>query len=189
MRGMMKNRWMDDDFEDVSILIRKEEEEALGFFRTRKFRDKVKEGLKKEAPQGIPPVPFRRTAVPVLVVALVVIMAVIFLFVLNRPGTGRRPEFSALASALGRLPGFSRPPGWEWTMDPGRTGTSWLAESVRRILVLAEETKRKEDRTAPIPAETGRIPRLSIDRKMEILFKEKAIERALLLFKGDSKEV
>jgi hypothetical protein len=185
----MKNKRTDHDFEDISFLIRKEEEDALGFFRTRNFRDRVKKGLKKEARRGIRAVPFRRTAVPVLGVALVVIMAVIFLFVLNRPGTGRRPEFSALASALGRLPGFSHPPGWDWRTPPGRTGISPPAESVRRILIIAEETKRMEERAVPIPAETVRIPRLSLDRKMEILFKEKAIERVLLSFKADSKEV
>lgn len=185
----MKNKWTDRDFEDISALIRKEEEDALGFFRTRKFRERVERGFKKDARRGSPAVPFRRTAVPVLGVALIVIMAGIFVFVLNRPGTGRRPEFGALAAALGRLPGFSHPPGWDWTTHPGRTGTSPLAESVRRILIIAEETKRMEERAVPIPAETVRIPRLSLDQKMEILFKERAIERALLLFKGNSKEV
>jgi hypothetical protein len=56
-------------------------------------------------------------------------------------------------------------------------------------LVKADQVKRKEEESISVPAGKGKVPRLSLDQKMEILFQEKAIERALLLFRDDSKEV
>ncbi|MFZ2054726.1 MAG: hypothetical protein WAU81_11065 [Candidatus Aminicenantales bacterium] len=185
----MKNDLTDHDFGDISALIRQEEEDGLAFFRTRNFRDRVETHLKGEAGGKKPPILSQVRAVPVLATVLVLIMAGIFFSILKRPGAGPPPEFKALASALGQLPGFSYRPRENATAPLGQTETSRLAESVRRVLVSAEKIKRREEQGISIPAGPVKVPRLSLDQKMEILFKERAIERALLLFKYDSKEV
>ena len=184
----MKNDLINPGFEEISVLIRQEEEDALAFFRTRNFKDRLETRLQETASDKKQAVLIRRMAVPVLAAVVVLIMVGILFFILKRPGAGPPPEFKALASALRQLPGFSHPPGWEWTAAPGQTGTSRLAESVRLVLVSAEKIKRKGEQGISIPAGTGKVPRLSLDQKMELLFKERVIERALLLFKDDSKE-
>jgi len=185
----MKNKPTDYDFEDISGLIRKEEEDALAFFRMRNFQNRLETRLKEQAGGKKPPVFFRRRAVPFLATVLVLIMAGVFIFILEHPGAGPPSEFEALASALGQLPGFSHPPGREWAVPTGQTGTSRLADSIRQALVTAEQIKKEGEQRISIPAGTGKVPRLSPDQRMEILFKERAIERALLLIKDDSKEV
>ncbi|MDH4271824.1 MAG: hypothetical protein OEW18_07590 [Candidatus Aminicenantes bacterium] len=185
----MNNDIKDHDLETISALIRQEEEDALTFFRSRNFRDGIERRLKEGTGGKKPTALSQIRSVPVLTGVLVVVIAAILLLILKGPGTAPAPEFKALASALGRLPGFSPHPGREWTVPQGQPGTSRLAESIRQTLITAEQTKREEERAISIPAGTSRVPRLSLDQKMEILFKEKAIEHALLLFKGDSKEV
>jgi hypothetical protein len=189
MRDTMKNEQTNHDFENISALIRKEEEEALAFFRMRDFRKRVETRLEEEASGKRPSILSRKRAVPVAATVLVAIMAGIFFLLLEHPGAGPPPEFRALASALGRLPGFSHPPELKWTMPREKTGTSRLAKSVRLVLVSTEKIKRDAEREVSVPAGPVKVPHLSLDQKMEILFKERAIERALLLFKGDSKEV
>jgi hypothetical protein len=185
----MKNKQTDPEWEGISELIKHEEEDALTFFRTRNFRDRVEARLKDTAGVRKPAPLFQRRAAPFLAAALILIAAGAYLFVLKGPASGPAPEFSDLAAGLSQLPGLSHPSGKGWRALPGRTGASRLAESVRLVLVSAEKTKTEEEQEISIPAGTGKVPRLSLDQKMEILFKERAIERALLLFKGDSKEV
>jgi hypothetical protein len=185
----MENKPTDHDFEDISGLIRKEEEDALAFFRAKNFRDRVEIRVKEEAGGEKPPLLFRRKAVPFLAAALVLIMAGALIFILKRSGAGPPSEFEALASALGRLPGFSHPLERGWAVSTGQTGTSRLADSIRRALATGEQIKKEEEQRISIPAGTGKVPRLSLDQKMEILFQEKAIERALQLFRNGSKEV
>ncbi len=183
----MKTDLTDHDFEEISALIREEEEDALAFFRARNFRDRVENRLRMAAgKESI--IHSQRRALPVFATALVLIIAGLLILILNRNRTGPPPEFGTLASALSQLPGFSHLPGREWTPPPDQTGTSRLAESVQQALVIAEHAKREMERLIIIPVGTGKTPHLSLDQKLEILFKERAIERALLLFKDDSKE-
>jgi hypothetical protein len=119
----------------------------------------------------------------------VAIAAGTYFLLTKRPAPEPAPEFRALASALSQLPGFSHPSGRVWTGQAGQTGTSRLAESVRLVLVSAEQAKKEEEKRVSIPEGTGKAPRLSPDQRMEILFKDRAIERALELIKKDSKEV
>ena len=184
----MNNDLLNPGFEEISALIKQEEEDALAFFRTRNFKDRLEIRLQETGGRK-PPVLFRRMAVPVLTAVLVLVIAGIFFFILKRPGAVPPSESTALATALRQLPGFSHPPAWEWTVAPGQTGTSRLAESVRLVLVAAEQMKKEKEQRVSIPARAGKVPRLSPDQKMEILFKERVIERVLLLFRDDSKEV
>lgn len=185
----MKDELADHDFEGVSALIKEEEEDALAFFRTRNFKHRLEMRLQETAGGKKQAILIQQMAVPVLAAVLVLIVAGIFLFVLKHPEAGPPREFKALASALAQLPGFSHSPGLEWTAAPEKGGTFLLAESVRQVLVKVDQVKRKEEESISVPAGRGKVPRLSLDQKMEILFQEKAIERALLLFRDDSKEV
>ncbi len=185
----MKTDLTDHDFKEISALIREEEENALASFRMRNFLDRAAIRLREDAAGEKLPVFSRRRVVPGLAAILVLAVAGAFLFIMKRPAPGPPPEFRALASALGQLPGFSHPPRREWTGPSGQARASRLAESVWLVLVSAEKTKRQAEQGIPIPAGPTKVPRLSLDQKMEILFKEKTIERALLVFKKDSKEI
>jgi hypothetical protein len=186
----MKNRNKDQGPETIAALIRQEEEAALAFFRSRNFREGIERRLKEGAEDKKP---VRRSLirlVPVLTGVLLISIAGILLLIHRAPGSAPPPpEFKALASALGRLPGLSNLPGREWTESQEQTGTSRLADSVRRALAAGERTKREEEQKISIPSGSGKVPRLTPDQRMEILFKERAIERALLLYKDGSKEV
>jgi hypothetical protein len=185
----MKDELKDHDFEGVSTLIREEEENALAFFRSRDFKSRLERRLQETASYKKRAVLSRRLAAPALIAALVLAIAGISLFILRRPQAGPSPEFKALSFALARLPGFSPHPEPEWPAFPEKTGTSRLAESVEQTLVRADEIKRKVEESLSVPTEKGKVPRLSLEQKMEILFQEKVIERTLRLFNNDSKEV
>jgi hypothetical protein len=182
----MKNKKpTDDDFEGISALVRKEEEDALAFFRTRNFRGRVMTSLETDKKQADLS---RRMAFPALTAVLILIVAGVVALVLNRPGRGPAPEFRSLATALAQLPGFSPSQERERGTPSGQAGISRLAESVGQVLTSAEKIKGQEEQEISIPAGPLRVPRLSLDQKMEILFKEKTIERVLLMFKDNSKE-
>ncbi len=185
----MKNKLTDRNFEDISALIREEEEEGLAVFRTRDFRGTLESRL-EEAANGRWAHPYRRTwAMPALAGILIFIVAGIVFLILRQPEPVPPPELKALAHALGQLPGFSHTPRREWTGPSGRAETSGLAASVQQVLISAGQVKRGEEQRLRTTDGAGKIPRLSIDQKMEILFKERAIERALLLHKINSREV
>ena len=186
----MKNGNKDQGPETIAALIRQEEEAALAFFRSRNFREGIEGRLKEGAEDKKTGRRPRTWLVPVLTGVLLVSIAGILLLVYKVPGSAPPPpEFEALASALGRLPGLSNIPAREWPESQGQTGTSRLADSVRRALAAGEKTKREEEQKISIPSGSGKVPRLTPDQRMEILFKERAIERALLLYKDGSKEV
>lgn len=55
-------------------------------------------------------------------------------------------------------------------------------------LASVERRKEEEDRETPLRADRPRVPVLNLKQKMEILYKDKVIERALVLLIGKSKE-
>lgn len=185
----MKDELAEQDFEGVSALIKKEEEEALALFRAGDFRHRLETRLRESARDERRADLARRMALPAAAAALALIAVGIFFFALKRPGAGPPPEFRALASALAQLPGFSPSLELEGTISAEKTGTSRLAESVGQALARAAQTKEKVEENISVPAEKSRVPRLSLEQKMEILFQERAIERALLLIRNESKEV
>lgn len=185
----MKNRLKDRDFEDISTLIREEEEKALAIFRTRNFRANLESRLKEAAAGKKAYLHLRTRALPAVAGILVFIVAGIVFLVLRQPASGPRPELQTFTSTLGQLPGFSHTPWREWIAPAGQTETSRLAVFVHQVLISAGQIKQGEERRISATGGTGKIPRLSIDQKMEILFKERAIERALLILKIDSREV
>jgi hypothetical protein len=56
-------------------------------------------------------------------------------------------------------------------------------------LALAERWKKEEERETPLRLDGLRVPSLSLKKKMEILYKDKVIERVLVVLIGKSKEV
>jgi hypothetical protein len=185
----MKRNLIDPDFERVSALIKKEEEDALAFFRARDFQQGVERRLRAAAAREARTWPLRKRTGPVLAAVLVAALAGATFFLLRRPAARPAPEFKTLASALAQLPGLSPSPGRELPAPAEKAGSFRLAESVGQALVRAGQSKREEGQSFSVPMEKGEVPHLSLDEKMEILFQEKVIERALLLISTDSKEV
>jgi len=55
--------------------------------------------------------------------------------------------------------------------------------------LIQERRKKEEEHETPLRPDGLRVPILSLKKKMEILYKDKVIERALVLLIGKSKEV
>lgn len=187
----MKKKSADHEFEEISSLIRDEEKAALNDFRSRDFRGSVMRKW-REVRQDVTPRPkLRRMAVWASAAALPVVAVAVFFLVRQASVPELQPDFRALASVLGALPGgvsLSREepvgPG-----DPGPLDASSLAQSVRSALAVAETTMRLEEVRASSPEPAAAVTRLSLYKKMEILYKDRVIERALLALKDPSKEV
>lgn len=178
------------EFEEIAALVREEKDAALAAFRRGDFQSRVMgrwpNGGRRTAGPKI------RSAVVVAAAVAVLVMAAAFFFLVRQTAVpGRRPGFQMLASALSALPGgatLSR----EETMIPAvpdLPGSSALAEFLRSVLAAAQGTARETG--APGSQSGGAAPagRTTLYRKMEILFKDRVIERTLLSLKDPSKEV
>lgn len=187
----MENKAANREFEEISAVIRSEEEAALAVFRSRNFRDRVMTEWRETRKGGLPAPKFRRIAVWASASALLVVVAAAVLLVLRTPAPEQRPDFHALASVIGWLPGGASLSRDEPIGPPasGRLEISSLAEFIRSGLAVVETIKREEEERASPSGEPAGVSRLSLYQKMEILFKDKVIERALLLLKDPSKEV
>jgi len=185
----MSHKPLDPDFQEISALLKKEEDEALAFFRKRNFRARLEVGLQETAAVKWPAAFFRRFAGPVLTTVLVLVLAGTVILVRKHRAPGPAPGFETLASALSPLPGFTPSLAKESAAMTGPAGTFELADLIGQALASAEKIKMEEEKRISVPTGTGKVPRLSPGRRMEILFKEKVIERALRLATDDSKEV
>jgi hypothetical protein len=188
----MDRRTPERELDEISALVREEKNAALAAFRSRDFRSLVMRRWR----EGAGPSPGRRPNVrPAMVAAaaagLLIVAAALFFLVRQAPGPGRRPAFQTLASVLGSLPGgvtLSR----EETAAPAASGLSdpsALAVSVRSALGAGQRTGETDRALEDPPGRALPTTPTSLYRKMEILFKDRVIERTLLSLKDPSKEV
>ena len=179
------------EVERISTLIRDEKEAALAAFRDRDFPGRVMKEW-RAARREAPPAPQVRP-VFVAAVALVLLVAAVsaLLLVLRAPAPRGRPGGGVLASVLGALPGGAtvaraEPAG---RAEAGAQGSGGLTGSVLAAVTAEERTGREGgESVSPVPPPAA-APRLSLRRKMKILFGDRVIERALILLKETSKEV
>jgi hypothetical protein len=179
-----------DDLEDLRRLVSAEKEEALTRFREGDFEAKLRARIAAAdraagwAPKGLRRL--RPLAVPSLIAALVLLLAVGAFLVFRRGQQGAGGETAIFVKAVGMFPGLEGLAAGPAGAAPG--GGPASADPFARVLAQAyHERRAEEDRTAP--AAGPAVPHFSLKKKMEILFKDRALERVLLSIHEKSKEV
>lgn len=178
----------DRAFEDIAGLIREDRERALERFRKGDFDRRLRARIASVSDEERRPL-VRRLLVPVSVVLLFVVAAGTLLLLTRRPTTAPPGGPGRMMTVLERLPAISELALPREAIPSATMPTSSTARAVRAVLVLAIREKEAEERMVEIPAGRPKGPRLSLEKKMEILFKDRAIERVLLSISKKSEEV
>lgn len=179
----------DPEFEEITRLIQDDEQTALEFFHRRDFRRKVKARIgelpDKRRHRFVP----QRLSVPVGAAVLLLIAAWAVLFHRHTPVPNVGRESMSFVAGLEGLPGLAELALRKGRPRPGDGEIQGVPRSIRDGLALAQQ--RRVDEKVNGPAQPGilKVPRLSLERKMTILFKDRAIERVLVLIRKKSEEV
>jgi hypothetical protein len=184
----MGEKWDDREFKDIAWLIREDEDRALEIFRQRNFDQTIRTQVaavsdRKHSFSGL------SMAVPVSVAVLLLIALGTVLLVTWRPSPGPRSGPGPIALILKDLPGVSDFVMPRETLPAGAAETFGPARTVRIVLAMATRQKMEEERRAAAPTGNLKVPRLSLEKKMQILFKERPIERVLVSILKKSEEV
>lgn len=178
----------DQDFEDIAQLIREDEEQALRIFRQRNFDKKIRAriaGASKRNRSFFG----QWTVVSASVAGLLLIaLGSIFLFT-RRSSSGSQGGPAPMAVVLKDLPGISDLITPRGTISAEAIDAFGPARTFRVILAMVTQRIRDEERKATVPTGHVSVPRLSLEKKMEILFKDRAIERVLVRMIKKSEEV
>ncbi len=177
-----------DDFEDVRRLISAEEKEALESFRAGDFEKRLRARIAAAREEKRPLRLFGKPALPVsaAATAFVLVAAAAAFLLFYRTGRVGRGEGLRLASAVGMLPGLAGAQGDSSVRVPATAPVSagWVGDVLRR----AYAQKREVESRAALPPASLSPPRLSLEKKMEILFKDRVLERVLVSIREKSKE-
>lgn len=184
----MGERQDDRAFEDIAGLIREDKERALGRFRKGDFDRKLRARI--AAVSNGERRPFvRRLLVPVSVVLILMVAVGALLLLSRRRTTAPLSGPDRMMTILGGLPGISELAAPKEATPPAAMPTSGTARAVRTVLTLAIEQKEAEEKKSVVPTGPIKVPRLSLEKKMEILFKDRVIERVLVSILRKSEEV
>jgi hypothetical protein len=184
----MGEKWDDHEFGDIARLIHEDEDRALEIFRQRNFDQKIRT-LVAAVPDRKHRFSVLSVAVPVSVAVLLLIALGTVLVVTRWSSPGPRSGSGPIAVILKDLPGVSNFVMPRETLPAGAAETSGPARTVRIVLAMATRQKMEEERRAAAPTGNLKVPRLSLEKKMEILFKERPIERVLVSILKKSEEV
>jgi len=181
-----------DGMEDIRRLVSAETDEALRRFRAGNFEAKLRarfappDRAAGEAPKRF--FRLRPLAVSADAAAHVLLLAGGAFLVLRHGRKGGGDDAAVFVKGLGRLPGLeSVVAGPAGVPDHRRTVTASSGPMARVLGQAYEEKKAEEDRS--VPAAAPAAPRLSLKKKLEILFKDRTLERVLLSIHEKSKEV
>jgi hypothetical protein len=179
----------DPEFEAIARLIQEEEKAALEEFRRRDFRRRVKARIGEVAEKAQPRFFSWKLAIPAGAAALVLIAAGVVLFNRRPPVLDVGEEPGSFLAGLRGLPGLAELATGQGI--PGSGGEEIVAPPrwIRDVLVQAQQDQAIKREKAVLRPGLLKVPRLSMERKMTILFKEKAIERVLILVRKKSEEV
>ena len=169
----------------VRSLIRRETEDGLRRFRSGDFETRLKSGLQAFPERRRRLMSLTRPSwAPALglTFAAVVIGAAVLWFIRTSPSPS-----AGLSPALYGLPGFR-------TLDmvsPPDTGADEIPAPAESVFsrALAAAAAASENGVPEMPSPRNIVPRYDLEQKMEILFGERTIERALELFRYKFKEV
>lgn len=180
----------DPESREIARLILEEEKTALDEFRRRDFGRRMRARIGQITAETRRPLLARRWAVSVGVG--IVLLAAAWAFLLMRPsprpaaGGGPGSFLAGLRSLPGLMERASR------TDRPESRGleTPGLRDPLGDALVRARQrTAEKDVASGPPRPGIRKVPRLSLEQKMKILFKDKVIERVLVVLQKKSEEV
>jgi len=182
------NKKIDDgNLEEIGRLIQNDVDEALRVFRSRDFGKRLRARIAADERPAKAKSFLRKVAVPAAAAALLTVSAALFLLNVPRPPAPDPVHPRLFAAVLRQLPSFSRPPAESLSGPAGEAGMSGAGSRFQSALASAERRK-EEARETPLRADRPRVPVLSLKKKMEILYRDRVIERALVLMLGKSKE-
>jgi len=176
--------------EKVRLIIQRETEDGLRRFRAGNFDSRLQAAgrIRPERTKFAPGL-FRRVWIPVfsLAVGVIVIISAV-LWVGRAKSQFPAANLVTIDAALDALPGFrtlsisrQTEPAANEDISPATAAMSAALASATRSAATWEETSA--------PPAGKLVPRYSLEQKMKILFGDKTIEQALLLFKDKFKEV
>jgi hypothetical protein len=175
------------EFQEIAGLIREEKEQALQTFRRGDFEQKVRKQL-ATVPMGKHKLFEHSMIVPASVAALIVVAGGLTLLFLRRPAAVSQTGPGRMAAILSEWPGISELTLSSEGVPAETTRLSAMAQAVQKVLMLAAKEKEGEEQKSLVPNVLPKVPHLSLEKKMEILLKEKAVERVLVSILEKNKE-
>jgi hypothetical protein len=175
--------------ERVRLLIDREMREGLPRVRSREFESRLAARLTERKEQPLAAIGRRRLWKPTLAVAGAAALVLVAVLWISRtqPGTvGSAAD--AFAVTLGRTPGVQNLEISVRPIPPAGEAPSESAILVCRALASASQSAASGPRTQA-PSLENLKPRYGLRQKMEILFGQRMIERALLTYKDKFREV
>jgi hypothetical protein len=177
----------DRDLEEIDRLIGNEVDGALKHFRAGDFEGKVRRRIAAgERPGGRPFLV--KIAVPAAAALLLAAAAALVFFATLRSPAPAPVDAGLFADVLGQFPSFSRS---EVGPPPGLGGKERISETLSGFEdAFVSVKRRREEEELRISVHAGKpaTPAISMKDRMRILFKDKVIERALMLLSVKSKE-
>jgi hypothetical protein len=173
------------DFEEIDRLIHDEVGQALKKFRAGDFEGRVRRRIVAEPGPAKGIAFLAKIAVPVAAILVLAISAAVYIFNPSRSSLPAPIDPGDFAAVLSRFPSFSRPlselpsraAAEAVLSEAGRAFTSVLASAGG-----ADQGERGSEEASPIRTAPPRAARLTMRERMEILFRDKVIERVLLSF-------
>jgi len=177
------------DYEEIDRLIRSEVDQAIERFQAGDFEARVRRRLAAEEE------PVRRgaslllkIAVPAAAVLALVLTAAVLIFDPGpapvRIGTGAGP----IAAVLRELPPFSGSAPDLPAGPAGGTQVPGTGGAIASILSAAGAGKEGQEGPGPIRPDVQKVAPLTMKKRMEILFRDKVIERVLTSWAAKAKE-
>jgi len=178
-----------DDFEEIDRLIRVELGQALEKFRAGDFEARVRRRLAAEAE------PVRRgaslvlkIAVPAAAVLVLVLAAAVLIFDPGPAPVRIATDAGPIAAVLRELPPFSGSAPDLAAGPAGETEVPGTGGAIASILNAAGAGKEGQEGPGPIRPDDRKVAPLTMKKRMEILFRDKVIERVLTSWAAKAKE-
>jgi hypothetical protein len=175
--------------EGIRRLIEREIEEGLSRVRRPEFESRLRARLKAAGAAPAPGRLARRFWIPALAAAGAAALLLVAWLWIGRPGAaGSGTAAEALGSALERMPGVRN---LETGLGPGTFAEEAASKSAGVIWLALGSASRGASTAPPPPGPSPESlrPRYDLEQKMEILFGQRTIERALSYYKDKFREV
>jgi len=181
-----------DGFSEIEEVIREEKARAFEAFRKADFSARLDAKIRQTGTEDAPRVPLFRRLAPSLIAALAVLaggVLVVSRVFISRPAKGETifEVYLRQASNLESLALSKTAP----AVPPQTRDTSLTLLSDELIRLFEQARKQQSPSTELGRLDTGTrpAPRLTLKERMEILFKEQAIQRFFEIYYGKTKEV
>jgi len=176
------------EFEEIERLIRTEIGEALKVSRSPERETRLRKRIDQETMAVRAKSTVERLALPAAASLILAVSAVLVFLVIHRRPAPAPVDSSLFAEVLGRFPSLSGPVAGPPSGPGGEELLSEAGGGFEKALVWAERRKEEDERGTPVRSGKMAAPALSMKERMEILFKDKVIERTLTLLAVKSKE-